>query len=187
MRGGSRLGKYHSQKARLLNQKKGLEMLDEDWAEVLATFAVRLAEVHGKDKKFEAKAGKALEGFVAGLASLDAKRRPRPARVFPASRKDLEFRNIADLKRLQKAERRKLAQRAQEKELEKRERLEMKMEDYDAELVAHKTDETEEYSDGDSAGGHSMYLYKDSREATPLPAAEHALGLRHSRQAAPKL
>lgn len=184
-RTNSRVGKYNSQKARLLNLKKGFEMLDEDWTEVLATFAVRQAEVYGKDKKFEAKATKAVDAFAASLTNLNAKRKPRPARVFPVSRKDYEFRHIADLKKLQKAERRKLAQRAQEKEQEKRERLEMKMEDYDAEVRPAKTDETEEFSDGDSAGGQSMYVYKESREATPLPAAANALGFRHSRHASP--
>lgn len=50
-------------------------------------------------------------------------------------------------------------------EEERKERMEMKMEDYDADTQMifnlGKTEQSEALSDDDSAGGASMYVYKD--------------------------
>lgn len=53
-----------------------------------------------------------------------------------------------------------------EREEERKERLEMKMEDYDADdalLDAQKRrgEDSEEYQDEESVGGVSMYVYKE--------------------------
>ena len=178
--GRSKLAKYKNQKAKLISLKRGSEMLDEDWAEILGAFAVRVQDIHAKDRKFEQKATKILEDFTQSLTRIEGRRPQKPARVFPFSKKDYEFQNIADLKKIQREERRMMAVKNKEREVEKQERLEMKMEDYDAQVLNDAGDEEQEFSDEDSVGGQSMYIYKESREATPLPAIEHGLGYRHN-------
>ena len=92
----------------------------------------------------------------------------KTARSFPVSQKDYEFSNIAAIKQRQKEEKLRLLAKKRERDDERNERLEMKMEDYDVDgrqlmgdRYIGKSEPTEDFSDGESVGGESLYIYKD--------------------------
>lgn len=64
-RSQSKIEKYLTQKAKNIDLKKGLEMFDKEWADILLIFSMRSEELHGKDRKFDAKAKKIISSFMA--------------------------------------------------------------------------------------------------------------------------
>lgn len=172
--------KYVDKRAKLMAVKKGQEMRDSEWVQVVAVFVCRMEGIVAKDKKFLIKAQKALEEILPKFKIFDIRRKKAP-RSLPKTRKDFEFENIAHYKRQQKEKKLKALMKAKERDQENRERLEMKMEDYNVE-IQKKVEESEELSEDVSIGGVSMYIYKESADATPLPQSVVASGLRVSKE-----
>lgn len=81
---------------------------------------------------------------------------------------DIRSANIYEIKKKLKEEKRKAARKAKEREEEKKERLLLGMEDYDVGAVIAEQARSEEFSEDVSLGGDSMYVYKNTREATPI-------------------
>lgn len=169
MRSNNKLRKYESRMAKLINLRRGFELFDDEWASVILIFAIRISDVNPKDKKFETKAKKSLESFIIQLQTQGPKSlKTKTARVFAFSQKDYEFSNIAAIKQKQKEEKLRLLGKKRQKEDERNERMEMKMEDYDVDgrqlmgdRYLGKSEPTEDFSDGESIGGESLYIYKD--------------------------
>lgn len=93
LRGQNKVGKYENQKAKLLYQKRGAELFDRDWAEICAVFAMRIGELHGKDRKFDSKAKNILADFTLQLTQacqIQAKGKQKARRFLPQSKKDYE-------------------------------------------------------------------------------------------------
>lgn len=75
------------------------------------------------------------------------------------------FANIAKFKQLQREEKKRRLYELKMLEEERKERMEMKMEDYDADpktiFNVGKTEQSDALSEDESVGGVSMYVYKE--------------------------
>lgn len=93
LKGQNKVSKYEGQKAKLFNAKRGAELYDRDWAEIISIFVLRMGELHGKDRKFDMKAKKLLVDslpLITRAAELPPHKRSIARKYFPSSKKDYE-------------------------------------------------------------------------------------------------
>lgn len=85
-----KLERYEQHKANLINFKKGIELFDHEWAEVVIILLARIADIHGKDKKFDQKVKKLVDDFLEAIKERESKQKSKARRLFPESQKDYE-------------------------------------------------------------------------------------------------